>query len=150
VPKSAQGIVGTVVRAVFAQSDATQVTVQFHRVIDQLQEKLPAAAELLIDAGADLLVFASFPNGHWHQMWSDNTQGRLNKEVRSRTTVVGIFPNRSAPIRPTGAVHAEQRDEWAIACRYMSAEMPTKARLHFVPGELGDEEVNDTELEAVS
>jgi len=143
-------MVGTVVRAVFAQSDATQVTAQFHRVIDQLQEKLPAAVELLIDAEADLLAFASFPNEHWRQMWSDNAQERLNKEVCRRTSVVGIFPNRSALIRPTGAVLAEQRDEWAIACRYMSAEMPTKVRMHFVPGELGDEEVIATELEAVS
>src|SRR5664280_3640429 len=74
-------MVGTVVRAVFAQSDATQVTAQFHRVIDQLQEKLPAAVELLIDSEADLLAFASFLNEHWRQIWSDNTQECLNKEV---------------------------------------------------------------------
>jgi len=132
VPKSAQAMVATLVRTVFAQSDATQVRAQFARVVDQLEEKFPAAAELLIDAQADLLAFCDFPVEHWKQVWSNNTQERLNKELRRRTDVVGIFPNRAALIRLCGAVLAEQHDEWAVARRYMGVDSLAKARLGVV------------------
>ena len=129
VPKSAQALVATLVRTIFAQPDATQVHAQFARVVDQLEGQFPAAAELLIDAEADLLAFASFPVEHWRQIWSNNPQERLNNELRRRTDVVGIFPNRAALIRLVGAVLAEQHDEWAVARRYMSAESLAKARM---------------------
>ncbi len=147
VPKTAQPMVATLVRTIFAQSDATQVTAQFHRVVDQLEEQFPAAAELLIDAQADLLSFAAFPVEHWRQIWSNNTQERLNKEVRRRTDVVGIFPNRPALVRLVGAVLAEQHDEWAVARRYMSTESLSTARINVVSG---GEEVTSLELEVVS
>ena len=152
VPKSAQAMVATLVRTVFAQSDGEQVKAQFDRVADQLANKFPAAAEFLGDAEADLLAFATFPVEHWRQIWSNNTQERLNKELRRRTDVVGIFPNRLALIRLCGAVLAEQHDEWAVARRYMSAESLTKARLRAIAGEIdtGNEEVAPAELEAVS
>lgn len=142
VPKAAQAMVATLVRTIFAQSDATQVRAQFARVVDQLEDQFPAAAEFLTDAEADLLAFATFPVEHWRQIWSNNTQERLNKELRRRTDVVGIFPNRAALIRLAGAVLAEQHDEWAVARRYMSAESLTKARMHLITGEVaGAEEV---------
>jgi len=147
VPKAAQAMVATLVRTIFAQSDATQVRAQFARVIDQLEGQFPAAAEFLIDAEADLLASADFPVEHWRQIWSNNNQERLNKELRRRTDVVGIFPNRPALIRLAGAVLAEQHDEWAIARRYMSTESLAKARLRVLSGEPIDEEVN-AELEA--
>ena len=150
VPKSAQAMVGTLVRTVFAQSDGDQVRAQFARVLEQLEEKFPAAAELLIDAEADLLAFSTFPVEHWRQIWSNNGQERLNKELRRRTDVVGIFPNRSALIRLCGAVLAEQHDEWAVARRYMGAESLAKARLRVVPGEPIDPKEVTAELEAVS
>ena len=150
VPKSAQSMVGTLVRTVFAQSDGAQVRAQFTRVIDQLHLQFPAAAELLVDAEEDLLAFATFPVEHWRQIWSNNTQERLNKELRRRTDVVGIFPNRPALIRLCGAVLAEQHDEWAVARRYMGAESLAKARLRVVAGEPIDTKEVTAELEAVS
>ncbi len=127
VPKSAQGFVATMVRTIFAQPDADTVHEQHARIVDQLQVRFPAAAALLEEAGTDLLAFTSFPKEHWRQLWSNNSLERLNKEIRRRTDVVGIFPNRGAVVRLVGALLAEQNDEWAVARRYMSAESITKA-----------------------
>jgi putative transposase len=151
VPKTAQAMVATLVRTIFAQSDAKQVTAQFARVVDQLEGQFPAAAELLCDAEADLLAFATFPVEHWRQIWSNNTQERLNREVRRRTDVVGIFPNRAALIRLAGAVLAEQNDEWTVARRYMSTESLTKARTRLIAGDVtGSEEVTTAQLDVAS
>ena len=127
VPKSAQGFVATMLRTIFAQPDADTVHEQHARIVDQLQVRFPAAAALLEEAGTDLLAFTGFPKEHWRQLWSNNSLERLNKEIRRRTDVVGIFPNRAAVVRLVGAVLAEQNDEWAVARRYMSAESITKA-----------------------
>lgn len=126
VPKSAQQLVGTLVRSIFAQPEAGEVWTQHGRVVEQLEERFPEAAALLADAGEEVLAFAGFPKEHWRQIWSNNPQERLNKEIRRRTDVVGIFPNRSSIIRLVGAVLAEQNDEWAIARRYMSCESLAK------------------------
>jgi transposase-like protein len=152
VPKAAQAMVATLVRTIFAQPDAAQVHAQFNRVVDQLTTKFAAVAEFLIDAEVDLLAFSSFPVEHWRQIWSNNPQERLNREVRRRTDVVGIFPNRAACIRLVGAVLAEQHDEWVVARRYMSSESLTRARLHVIGGGIDDIEGVDAtaELEAVS
>ena len=127
VPKSAQSFVATMVRTIFAQPDAATVREQHRRIVDQLEQRFPDAAALLDEAAADLLAFTSFPKEHWRQVWSNNSLERLNKEIRRRTDVVGIFPNRAAVLRLVGAVLAEQHDEWAVARRYMSAESITKA-----------------------
>jgi transposase-like protein len=151
VPKAAQPMVATLVRTIFAQPDAAQVHAQFNRVIDQLTTQFPTTAEFLIDTEADLLSFSLFPGEHWRQIWSNNPQERLNKELRRRTDVVGIFPNRAACIRLVGAVLAEQHDEWAVARRYMSPESLAKAQMHVVDGDATDaKEVGSTaELVAV-
>jgi transposase-like protein len=126
VPKSAQSLVATLVRSIFAQPDAASVYDQHRRVCDQLGERFPAATDMLQDAAADLLAFTAMPKEHWRQLWSNNPLERLNREIRRRTDVVGIFPDRAAIIRLVGAVLAEQHDEWAVARRYMSADSLTK------------------------
>ena len=127
VPKSAQSFVATMVRTIFAQPDAATVHEQHARIVEQLQTRFPEAAALLEEAATDLLAFTAFPKEHWRQLWSNNSLERLNKEIRRRTDVVGIFPDRTAIVRLVGAVLAEQNDEWAVARRYMSAESITKA-----------------------
>jgi putative transposase len=134
VPKAAQHFVATVVRSIFAQPDAQAVREQHRHVVDQLHPRFPDAAELLDDAGEDLLAFTAFPVAHWHQIWSNNPLERLNKEIRRRSDVVGIFPNRAAIIRLVGAVLAEQHDEWAVARRYLPLHtLAVPAPLAFSP-----------------
>ena len=150
VPKSAQAMVAPLVRSIFEQPDATSTWAQHARVVEQLDEKFADAAVMLTDAAGDVLAFTSFPKEHWRQIRSNNPQERLNKEIRRRTDVVGIFPNRAAMIRLVGAVLAEQHDEWAVARRYMSAELLTKARIRLIDGDATDtKEVTTTQLDQV-
>jgi len=132
IPKSSQPMVATLVRTIFEQPDQESVWAQHARVVEQLEGQFPAAAEHLAEAGPDVLAFSSFPKAHWRQIWSNNPQERLNKELRRRTDVVGIFPNRAAVIRLVGAVLSEQRDVLAVQRRYMGAEGLAKARLHVI------------------
>lgn len=128
VPKSAQSFVATMVRTIFAQPDAATVREQHRRIVDQLASRFPEAAALLEQAEHDLLAFTAFPKEHWRQLWSNNSLERLNKEIRRRSDVVGIFPDRASIVRLVGAVLAEQNDEWAVASRrYLSVESITKA-----------------------
>ena len=110
VPKSAQAFVATMVRTIFAQPDAATVREQHARIVAQLESRFPEAAALLDEAGPDLLAFTAFPKEHWRQLWSNNSLERLNKEIRRRTDVVGIFPDRASIVRLVGAVLAEQND----------------------------------------
>jgi len=135
VPKSAQPHVATQVRTIFDQADADAVTAQYDRVVDALEPKYPQAAEHLEAARADLLAFTTYPREIWRQIWSNNPQERLNKEIRRRTDVVGIFPGRDALIRLVGAVLAEQSDEWIEGRRYMSLELLAKSRIRIVTTE---------------
>jgi putative transposase len=148
VPKSAQGLVATLVRSIFAQPDAASAWAQHARIVDQLEGRFPAAAELLADAAGELLAFTGFPKEHWRQIWSNNPQERLNKELRRRTEVVGIFPNREAVIRLVGAVLAEQHDEWAVARRYMSTESLAKTHVRVIDGDGEPEREEAKELAA--
>jgi putative transposase len=123
VPKSAQPWVSTLVRTIFEQPDAASVRAQHAQVVAALEAKFPQAAVHLDEARDDILAFTAFPREVWRQIWSNNPQERLNKEVRRRTDVVGIFPGRDAIIRLVGAVLAEQNDEWTEARRYMGPEV---------------------------
>jgi putative transposase len=128
-PKSAWGWVKALLHSVYDQPDAAAVHAQFDRVLDALGEKLPAVAEHLDAARADILAFTGFPKAIWRQIWSNNPQERLNREIRRRTDVVGIFPDRQALIRLVGAVLAEQHDEWTEMRRYIGLDVLAKSRL---------------------
>jgi putative transposase len=147
VPKSAQPWVATLVRTIFDQPTAAEVTTQHGWVVASLETKYPDAATHLDEAKADLLAFTGFPREVWKQIWSNNPQERLNKEIRRRTDVVGIFPDRAAIIRLVGAVLMEQTDEWTEARRYMGLDLLAKTRLRVVPGETPDE---DTSPQAIT
>src|SRR6516225_6490291 len=127
-PKSAWGWVRALLHSVYDQPDAASVHAQFSRVLDALDGKLPAVAAHLDAARPDILAFTVFPKAIWRQIWSNNPQERLNREIRRRTDVVGIFPARDALIRLVGAVLAEQHDEWTEMRRYIGLDVLAKSR----------------------
>ena len=127
-PKSSWPWVKALLHSVYDQPDADAVHAQFTRIHQALLEKLPAVADHLESARADILAFTIFPKDIWRQVWSNNPNERLNREIRRRTDVVGIFPNRKAITRLIGAVLAEQHDEWAEQRRYLSLDVLTRAR----------------------
>jgi transposase-like protein len=145
-PKSAWGWVKALLHSVYDQPDAASVHAQFDRVLDTLSEKLPPVAEHLDAARADVLAFTGFPKAIWRQIWSNNPQERLNREIRRRTDVVGIFPARDALIRLVGAVLAEQHDEWTEMRRYIGLDILAKSRLTVIETE--PEEVTLTAITA--
>jgi transposase-like protein len=130
VPKANWPMIATLVRSIFEQPDRDATWNQLGAVIDKLtQAGFCDLANMILDAADDILAFTVFPVEHWPKIRSNNPQERLNKEVRRRTDVVGIFPNRAAVIRLVGALLAEQTDEWAIGKRYMSAELLKTVKL---------------------
>ncbi len=132
-PKASWPWVKTLLHSVYDQPDAEAVHAQFDRVLDALETKLPQVAAHLDGARADVLAFTAFPRELWRQVWSNNPQERLNREIRRRTDVVGIFPDRDALIRLVGAVLAEQHDEWTEARRYLGLDLLARARAAAAP-----------------
>jgi transposase-like protein len=140
-PKSSWPWVKALLHSVYDQPDADAVNAQFDRITQTLREKLPTVAEHLQDSRADILAFTAFPKEVWRQVWSNNPNERLNREIRRRTDVVGIFPNRDAITRLVGAVLAEQHDEWAEQRRYLGLEVLARCRLVLNPTQ--PQEAND-------
>ena len=114
-------MVAAAVRTVFAQPDAEHVTEQLDAIATMLGRQLPKVEALMRDAKDDLLAFTGFPVAHWRKIWSTNPLERLNREVKRRTDVVGVFPNPEALLRLAGAVLVEAHDEWQVSDRrYLS------------------------------
>lgn len=122
VPKAAQSLVAATIRTVFAQPTAETARAQWRQVADGFRTRWPRLAALMDEAEGDVLAYLAFPAAHWRQVWSTNPLERLNKELKRRTNVVGIFPNPAAAVRLVGALLSEQHDEWQVGRRYFSAE----------------------------
>jgi putative transposase len=149
-PKASWPWVKTLLHSVYDQPDAASVHAQYDRLVDAVASKLPKVAEHLDTARADVLAFTSFPREIWRQIWSNNPQERLNREIRRRTDVVGIFPGRDALIRLVGAVLAEQHDEWTEGRRYLGLDVLARSRITLTPSSTGTEVNPAGDLHALS
>jgi transposase-like protein len=145
-PKSSWPAVKAMLHSVYEQVDQEAVQAQFDKLLDAVGTKLPEVHAHLDAARADVLAFATFPKGLWRQVWSNNSNERLNREIRRRTDVVGIFPDRTSVIRLVGSVLAEQHDEWAEGRRYFGLDILARARLDLID----NPEHNQEETTAVS
>ncbi len=133
VPKKAQAMVAAAVRPIFQQADRTAAQRQLREVCTALRAQFPHAVALLEEAEEEIFTFYDFPAEHRRQIYSTNPLERLNKELKRRSAVVGIFPNRAAVIRLLGALLMEQNDEWLVGRRYFS-EASMDQLLHPAPG----------------
>jgi transposase-like protein len=149
-PKSAWGGVKALLHSVFDQIDADAVHTQYDRLLDQVEHQLPEVHAHLDTARADVLAFTAFPREVWRQIWSNNPNERLNREIRRRTDVVGIFPDRGSIIRLVGAVLAEQHDEWADGRRYLGLEVLARSRVTLVPPTTDDHQEDRPAIGAIS
>lgn len=121
VPKGNADMVAAAIRTIFAQPDAEHVGEQFEQIATMLGRQIPKVEQMMRAAREDLLAFTGFPVGHWKKIWSTNPLERLNREVKRRTDVVGVFPNPEALLRLAGAVLVEAHDEWQVSDRrYLS------------------------------
>ena len=126
VGKGQQAMVASYIRTAFAQDTETAARAQWRKVADQLRPKLPKLAALMDDAEDDVLAHMAWPKDLRAKLHSTNPLERLNREIKRRTNVVGIFPNDDAIIRLVGALMLEQNDEWAVSRRYMTLEIVTE------------------------
>ena len=122
IPKGRAEMVLALIRTIWAQPDPLAVREQLDAVADKLAPGFPVVAAMLVEAREDVTAFAAFPFAHWKKIWSTNPLERVNKEIKRRSDVVGIFPNEAAVLRLAGAVLLEVHDEWAIAERRYLAE----------------------------
>jgi putative transposase len=121
VPKGSAEMVAAAIRTIFAQPGPIHVRGQLEVIAAMLGRQFPKVEAMLRDAADDITAFASFPVAHWKKIWSTNPLERLNKEIKRRTDVVGVFPNPAALLRLAGAVLVEAHDEWQVSeRRYLS------------------------------
>ena len=142
-PKSMWPAVKAMLHSVYDQPDAVAVHAQFDKLLDsELVTSLPAVLEHLDSARDEILAFTGFPKEIWRQIWSNNPNERLNREIRRRTDVVGIFPDRNAIIRLVGAVLAEQHDEWAEGRRYLGLDVLARSRMSLITNPADESPIN--------
>ena len=120
--KTQRRIVAAWIGTAFAETDPDAARTQWRKVADQARPRVPKLATLMDEAEADVLAYMGFPAAHRAQLCSTNPLERLNKEIKRRSDVVGIFPNEAAVVRLIGALLLEQNDEWAVQRRYMTLE----------------------------
>ena len=121
VAKGESEMVAAVFRTIFAQPSLEPMSKQWDKVRDELAARYPKIGPLMDDAKAEVLAFAAFPREHWRKIWSTNPLERLNKEIKRRARVVGIFPNEASVIRLVGMILTDTNDEWTIdERRYLS------------------------------
>jgi putative transposase len=120
VPKGDKAMVAAAIRTIFAQPDRETAEVQLSEVVQAMEKRWPKAAETLAAGAADVLTYMAFPREHWTRIYSTNPLERLNREVKRRTDVVGIFPNAAAAMRLVGSVLMEVNDDWEVGRRYFS------------------------------
>lgn len=150
IPRHDQQMVGSLVRTIFAQQRPSDAWDQLGRVIDKLEQTYPDAASMLAEAAPDVLAYTAYPKDTWRRVWSNNPQERLNREVRRRTDVVGIFPDRASLIRLVGAVLAEQHDEWQVGRRYMNQSTIREALITVIDVDTSATDEEATQLQRVS
>ena len=122
VPKAGQDMVAAAMKAVFVIQAPEQVRSHWQRVTEMLRKQFPAAVPVMDAATGDVLAFLHFPQEHWRKIWSTNPLERLNKEIKRRTNVVGIFPNDAAIVRLVGSQLLEQQEEWQLERRRFFSE----------------------------
>lgn len=122
VPKGQREMVAAAIRTAFVQEDVKAASRQWRQVADSLRPRFEKLAQLMDEAETDVLAFMGFPREHRTKIHSTNPLERVNKEIKRRTNVVGIFPNDEAIVRLVGAILIEQNDEWAVARRYLTLE----------------------------
>lgn len=122
VPKGSQDMVAAAMRTIYVHTDPAELARTWDHVAETLSAKFPKVAELMGSAKADVLAFSAFPTEHWRKIWSTNPLERVNKEIKRRSNVVGIFPNDAAVIRLVGAVLLEAHEDWQIGDRRYFSE----------------------------
>ncbi len=140
-PKAAWPGVKAMLHSVYDQPDATAVHAQFDKLLDsELVTALPAVFAHLDAAREQILAFTALPKEIWRQIWSNNPNERLNREIRRRTDVVGIFPDRNSLVRLVDAVLAEQHDEWTEGRRYLGLDVLARSRITLLDTSNSDQE----------
>jgi putative transposase len=149
VPKASAEMVAAAIRTIFAQPDSPSVAEQLDSIAEKLGRQFPAVEVMLKDAAVDICAFAAFPQAHWKKIWSTNPLERVNKEIKRRANVVGIFPNEAGVLRLAGSVLIEVHDEWQVSERRYLSE-GSMAKIYETDNDGNRKEVGTTSKELLA